>query len=145
MRIPMSRLQFAGFVAASFENRYCCACVLFSFIGELAPKQMLVQFTNTGNAVQEGDTYLFDIAMPASGVGYYDHGCTNQWGDGYYWGNQYGGVDYIEDCQKIPEPLREGCEFRFTWMRGVSNPNVTFYQVECPKELTDISQCNYEI
>lgn len=34
---------------------------------------MLVQVTNTGNA-PESQTNLFDIAMPGSGVGYYEEG-----------------------------------------------------------------------
>nr|ADU33334.1 xyloglucan-specific endo-beta-1,4-glucanase [Gastrophysa viridula] len=135
-----------GFAAARFigtKRNMCCSCVLFSFQQEqLKGKKMLVQVTNTGNAPETG-TNLFDIAMPGSGVGYYTQGCTSQWNsDVSNWGDQYGGVNSEADCYKLPQALWEGCRFRFTWMQGVSNPDVSFYEVQCPKELLDISGCH---
>nr|CCJ09455.1 glycoside hydrolase family 45 protein [Phaedon cochleariae] len=135
-----------GFVAARFvgvKRNMCCSCVLFSFQQEqLKDKKMLVQVTNTGNAPETG-TNLFDIAMPGSGVGYYSQGCTSQWNsDVSNWGDQYGGVNSAEECYKLPQNLWEGCLFRFQWMEGVSNPDITFVEVQCPKELLDISGCS---
>nr|ADU33286.1 endo-beta-1,4-glucanase [Chrysomela tremula] len=135
-----------GFAAARFintERNMCCACVLFTFQSdELKDKKMLVQVTNTGNAPESG-TNLFDIAMPGSGVGYYTQGCTSQWhSDVSNWGDQYGGVREEADCYNLPKWLWDGCKFRFEWMKGVSNPPVSFVEVECPKKLLSISGCN---
>ncbi|XP_056637460.1 endoglucanase-like [Diorhabda sublineata] len=135
-----------GFVAARFHGttrNMCCSCVLFTFQpAELAGKQMLVQVTNTGNA-PETETNLFDIAMPGSGVGYYTEGCTTQWNsDVHNWGDQYGGVNSEAECYNLPQPLWEGCAFRFKWMLGYSNPDVSFQEVECPNELLSISGCS---
>nr|ADU33346.1 endo-beta-1,4-glucanase [Leptinotarsa decemlineata] len=132
-----------GFSASSFnggiDTAQCCMCVLLSFKDQLAGKQMLVQLTNTGSDLGQNH---FDIAIPGGGVGIFTLGCSTQWGvpeNG--WGERYGGVTSIEECDELPDVLQEGCRFRFTFMEGVSNPAVSFYQVKCPAELIDISKC----
>ncbi|CAG9858131.1 unnamed protein product [Phyllotreta striolata] len=141
-----------GFVAAQFNGamtkgrNMCCACVLLTFHtywpSTLNGKQLLAQVTNTGNDDPDPKDNLFDIAMPGSGVGYYDKGCTTQWNTTEeIWGNQYGGLDHERDCYNLPEPLVDGCLFRFQWMAAYSNPDVSFEEVECPRELLDISGC----
>ncbi|XP_023016321.1 endoglucanase [Leptinotarsa decemlineata] len=136
-----------GFVAAGFSEsttleNMCCACVMFTFKDQgLENKKMVVQMTNTGKVGPE-EHDMFDIAMPGSGVGYYTEGCTTQWNsDVSNWGDQYGGVRDEAGCYKLPKELLEGCLFRFHWMKGASNPDVYFQQVECPKELTDRTGC----
>ncbi|KAG5869127.1 hypothetical protein JTB14_023937 [Gonioctena quinquepunctata] len=136
-----STLAF-GFAAASFKGnvdyQLCCGCVLLTFQGELAHKKMLVQVTNAGSDLVVNQ---FDLAMPGGGVGL-SNGCTTQWNapaDG--WGERYGGVTSEAGCDELPEQLRSGCKFRFGFMEGISNPNVTFVQVQCPKELVDITGC----
>ncbi|KAG5878797.1 hypothetical protein JTB14_026061 [Gonioctena quinquepunctata] len=135
-----------GFVAASFLNtkrNMCCSCVMFSFKNELAHKKMILQVTNTGSDAPDAGRNMFDIAMPGSGVGYYTAGCTTQWNsDVSNWGDQYGGVWNEADCNKLPAPLQAGCKFRFQWMLGVSNPDVTFVEVQCPAQLIAISGCS---
>ncbi|XP_072379624.1 endoglucanase-like [Diabrotica undecimpunctata] len=135
-----------GFVAAKFINtkrNMCCSCIVFRFKpAELAHKQMVLQVTNTGNDDPYATHNEFDIAMPGSGVGYYTQGCSSQWNaDVSKWGDQYGGVHNIQECHNLPTHLQPGCEFRFNWMNGYSNPDVTFDEVVCPKRLTDISGC----
>ncbi|KAJ8967910.1 hypothetical protein NQ317_018830, partial [Molorchus minor] len=132
-----------GFVAASFsggiDESLCCACLLLTFEDELEGKQLLAQVTNTGEDLVQNH---FDIEMPGGGVGIFNMGCIRQWGapeDG--WGERYGGVTSEEGCDDLPEVLQEGCRYRFEWMNGVPNPNVTFYQVECPQQLIDITGC----
>lgn len=131
-----------GFVAASFKGgadvTKCCSCMLLSFKSPLAGKQMAVQITNTGSDLGANH---FDIAMPGGGVGLFN-GCSTQWGaptDG--WGARYGGVSTVEECDNLPEQLRSGCRWRFQWFQGADNPAVEFYEIECPKELIAISQC----
>ncbi|CAH1115093.1 unnamed protein product [Psylliodes chrysocephalus] len=139
-----------GFAAAKFihagDRNMCCVCVMFTFHTELPSplngKKMLAQVTNTGNDDPDAKHNEFDIAMPGSGVGLWDQGCVNQWhNDPSVWGDRNGGVHTLEDCYKLPEPLQEGCAFRFEWMAGYNNPDVTFEEVTCPKELTDKSGC----
>ncbi|CAG9839574.1 unnamed protein product [Diabrotica balteata] len=131
------------FVAASFagglDYNDCCICLLMDFKGELAGKRMLTQVTNTGDALGQNH---FDILMPGGGVGEFNLGCKTQWNapdDG--WGERYGGVTSLEGCNELPEQLQEGCRFRFTWMKGVPNPPVTFYQIKCPEYFVGISKC----
>ncbi|CAG9862505.1 unnamed protein product [Phyllotreta striolata] len=140
-----------GFVAAKFINsggrNMCCSCVLFTFHtqwpSKLNGKKMLVQVTNTGEDDPHADHNEFDIAMPGSGVGYYTKGCSSQWNsDLSNWGDQYGGVHDEKDCYKLPKQLWKGCLFRFQWMVGYSNPDVSFVEVQCPKELINISGCS---
>lgn len=132
-----------GFAAASFQggvdNNRCCACFRLDFQGQLSGKQMIVQVTNTGGDL--GNNH-FDLSIPGGGVGWFQRGCNSQWGapwDG--WGQRYGGVGSWNDCWQLPEPLRGGCRFRFEWMQGVSNPDASFTQVQCPRELTDKTGC----
>ncbi|XP_018561265.1 endoglucanase-like [Anoplophora glabripennis] len=134
-----------GYVAASFtggiDTKMCCACLRLVFQGGLSGKQMVVQITNTGGDL--GSNH-FDISMPGGGVGIFTKGCSSQWGcPSTGWGDQYGGVRSEHDCAKLPTDLREGCKFRFHFMQGVSNPDVTFEQVECPSEIVSITGCKY--
>ncbi|XP_060524586.1 endoglucanase-like [Cylas formicarius] len=132
-----------GFVAASFtggvDNHKCCACVLLSFQGQLEGKQLLAQITNTGDPLAENH---FDIALPGGGVGIYNLGCISQWNapeNG--WGERYGGINSETECSELPDALQPGCKFRFEFMEGVPNPPVTFYEVQCPRELSEITNC----
>ncbi|KAF7267052.1 hypothetical protein GWI33_019657 [Rhynchophorus ferrugineus] len=132
-----------GFTAASFsggvDNSGCCRCILMSFTGQLQGKKLLAQITNTGGELYENH---FDIQVPGGGVGYFNLGCQRQWDapeDG--WGIRYGGVQSEEECVELPEPLRDSCKFRWSFLEGVENPDVDFVQVECPEELSILTNC----
>lgn len=132
-----------GFTAVSFQGgaqtELCCACLLLKFKGELEGKSMLVQYTNTGGDLKQNH---FDIAMPGGGVGLFPLGCQRQWNaSDHGWGDRYGGVHSLAECSQLPVPLQRGCRFRFEFMKGVPNPDVSFYQVKCPPELIAITGC----
>ncbi|CAG9853556.1 unnamed protein product [Phyllotreta striolata] len=132
-----------GFAAVSFtgsiDYSHCCECYLLNFKGQLAGKQLLVQTINTGSDLVSNQ---FDIQIPGGGVGLGNIGCQVQWNAPVNgWGDRYGGVHTIEECNELPEVLQEGCRWRFTWMEGVPNPNVTYTQVKCPLELIAITNC----
>lgn len=59
--------------------------------------------------------------MPGGGVGIFN-GCSDQWGapEGG-WGEQYGGIT-SNTCPSFPEPLVDGCEWRFDWFQNADNP-----------------------
>ncbi|XP_023029507.2 endoglucanase isoform X1 [Leptinotarsa decemlineata] len=135
-----------GYVAASFtgstDYQLCCGCVLLSFQGQLAGKHLLAQVTDAGSDLVVNQ---FDIAIPGGGVGI-GNGCTEQWNappDG--WGARYGGISTEEECDELPIQLQPGCHFRFQFMEGVPNPDVTFIQVECPRELVDTTGCELRV
>ncbi|KAI7558216.1 glycoside hydrolase family 45 protein, partial [Hortaea werneckii] len=70
-----------GFAAVSIpggsESSWCCACYELTFTStSIAGKKMIVQATNTGADLGEGQ---FDLAIPGGGVGIYN-GCTDEWG-----------------------------------------------------------------
>lgn len=135
-----------GFAAASFqggsETSLCCSCILLNFKGQLAGKSMLVQYVNTGSDLHHNH---FDIAIPGGGVGIFPLGCERQWNaSDQGWGDRYGGVHTEAECSQLPKPLQRGCKFRFEFMEGVPNPDVSFYQVKCPAELVALTGCELE-
>lgn len=132
-----------GFAAASFtggvDTNLCCACFKLDFTGQLQGKSLILQNTNTGSDLGHNQ---FDIATPGGGVGIFTRGCHTQWGvDWNGWGDQYGGVHSEAECSQLPAVLQPGCRFRFEFMENVSNPNVNFQQVTCPKEIVAKTGC----
>ncbi|CAF1044433.1 unnamed protein product [Adineta steineri] len=131
-----------GFAAANIpglNDNVCCACYKLDFTsGSAQGKSMIVQVTNTGPDLK---AHQFDLQIPGSGVGI-RNACSNQWNTGTDgWGQRYGGVSSAQQCDALPEPLRNGCLFRFNWFRGADNPNMVYSKVQCPKELIDASGC----
>ncbi|KAI7163866.1 glycoside hydrolase family 45 protein [Hortaea werneckii] len=132
-----------GFAAVSIpggsESSWCCACYELTFTStSIAGKKMIVQATNTGADLGEGQ---FDLAIPGGGVGIYN-GCTDEWGaPSSGWGAQYGGIS-TNQCSNFPSALQPGCNFRFgDFFEGADNPSVDYKQVTCPKALTDKTGC----
>ncbi|ORX41610.1 hypothetical protein BCR36DRAFT_179691 [Piromyces finnis] len=124
-----------GFVAS---HEACCTCQKIKFTsGPVAGKQMVVQTTNTGGDLSQNH---FDIQMPGGGFGIFD-GCTPQWGNTSGWGERYGGIKSISDCNNLPAALQSGCKWRFEWFMNADNPSVVFERVQCPPELTAITGC----
>ena len=132
-----------GFAAASMigagESDLCCSCGLLNFnSGAPAGKQMVVQITNTGSDLYSNH---FDIAMPGGGFGIFN-GCVNQWNvSADKWGQTYGGVSSADQCNNLPSQLQKGCDWRWDFLNGGDNPDVSFVQIECPAEITAISGC----
>ena len=133
-----------GFAAATIpglsEQDRCCACYKLDFTsGPVQGKTMIVQVTNSGVDVHP---HQFDLQIPGGGVGIYN-GCSSQWNaetDG--WGQRSGGVTSREQCNTLPEPIRDGCFFRFDWFRGANNPSMTYSRVQCPSELVSVTGCS---
>lgn len=114
---------------------------------DLVDKSMVVQVSNIGYDVN-GD-HSFDIQIPGAGQGLFTDGCTKQFpnhtsGD-FDCDNNYGGCSNITGCQRLPEQLRSGCEWRYRWYKWLvhggqtNNPYVDFRRVRCPEHLTNIS------
>ena len=128
---------------------------------KLQGKKMIVQVTNNGQ-VTEYTTGQFDLLIPGGGEGLF-HGCSYKMfpGLGKYdtsdtlknekglsdpstrgksdvWGLEYGGVETLEGCSKLPAILQEGCKFRFVWGQGtLGNENkVNYKEIPCPAQLT---------
>lgn len=118
---------------------------------KLLGKKLIVMASNIGHDVRNGQ---FDIMIPGGGTGAFN-GCSRMgWGDQ---GEQYGGL--LSSCEKSignwpnkyadcliekcnssfahDAVAREGCLFLATWLAAASNPEHTFKEVECPKELKD--------
>lgn len=133
---------FAGVSLKGDQAKRCCSCLLLNFKGKLAGKSMLVQYTTTGGDLTHN---RFDIPIPGGGIGENILGCQRQWNvSGSVWGDRYGGVYTSAECAQLPKALQDGCRFRFNFMEGVSNPDVTFYEVKCPAELVAITGCELD-
>nr|OQO31318.1 hypothetical protein B0A51_02092 [Rachicladosporium sp. CCFEE 5018] len=104
----------------------------------IAGKKMIVQATNTGSDLGQGQ---FDLAIPGGGVGIFN-ACTDEWGaPASGWGAQYGGIS-SNTCSTLPSALQSGCGFRFgDWFEGADNPAVDWKKVTCPKAITDKTGC----
>lgn len=130
----------AASVAGSTDQSLACTCMKLKFTsGSVSGKTMVVQITNTGSDLGSNQ---FDLLMPAGGAGIFGGYCASEFGSGYDWGNQYGGISSETECADIPETLQTACEWRFTWFGNSDNPNVEFEQVVCPRAITDISGCS---
>ncbi|ODV63994.1 glycoside hydrolase family 45 protein [Ascoidea rubescens DSM 1968] len=132
-----------GFAAVALgdgdESKTCCACYKLTFTSSsIAGKTMIVQVTNTGDDLAYNQ---FDIALPGGGMGYFS-GCPVQYGSDFSWGQQYGGISSQSECAGLPESLESGCDFRFDWFEGASNPDIDFERVVCPAELVAKSGCS---
>jgi hypothetical protein len=74
-------------------------------------------------------------------------------------GSTNAGISNSDDCDKLPEDLKAGCQWRFDWFKDASYPryvksltvlqpnyrltfhSANFKRVACPSELTDRTQC----
>lgn len=141
-----------GFAAAKLggqsESDWCCGCYELYFTGEdnqggssaqsIAGKRFVVQATNTGGDL--GDNH-FDLQLPGGGVGIFN-GCTDEFkAPNGGWGDRYGGVHSIEECNALPEIIRSGCQFRFEFLGGADNPSVKLRRVRCPDEIIARTGC----
>jgi len=113
----------------------------------LAGRTMVVQVTNIGYDVN--GEHSFDLQIPGAGQGIFTSGCTRQF-PGFSTGDfdcdqPYGGCNDISGCARLPEALRPGCEWRYSWYHWLAssgqtnNPWVEFRRVRCPEALTNIS------
>ncbi|KAJ8978007.1 hypothetical protein NQ317_004552 [Molorchus minor] len=133
-----------GFTAASFvggtDYSMCCRCLLLEWIHDETGRQFVVQVTNTGGDLLNNQ---FDLGIPGTGVGYQTQGCVKQWNAPETgWGEQYGGLSSEDQCVEMPEALQPGCRFKFEWMwHNLPDNQLTFTEVVCPKQITDISGC----
>ncbi|KAI9338866.1 RlpA-like double-psi beta-barrel-protein domain-containing protein-containing protein [Pilaira anomala] len=129
----------AAHISGSNEAGWCCGCYELSFTsGPVSGKKLVVQVTNTGGDLGHNH---FDLQIPGGGVGIFD-GCSSQWGSPVGgWGNRYGGISSISECDALPSQLQPGCKWRFNWFKNADNPTMTFKEVTCPVELTTRSGC----
>lgn len=134
-----------GFASASVKagtENLCCSCFMLKFKKDLPGKSMVVQAIQFSNT--QDDRGYFSVAIPGSGVGALPIGCQRQWNAGDEgWGDRWGGVHSAANCSQLPEVLQKGCRFRFEFMNGVSNPEVSYSQVKCPAEIVAITGCNH--
>lgn len=114
---------------------------------ELVGRRMVVQVTNIGYDVV--GNHSFDIMIPGAGQGIFTTGCSAQFAgyatEDFDCGNPYGGCSAREGCDRLPEPLKDACRWRYDWymwlQRGTqtNNPFVDFHRVKCPEQLVRVS------
>lgn len=126
----------AGSMSGGLDTRYCCACFLLTFQGKLKGKKMLVQYTNTQMTLH---LHQFNLGLPGGGVGEFHRGCAKQWKASENGWN----VQNATQCSELPKPLQHGCKFRYDFLEGVNNPNLTFIEVKCPHVITNITGCDH--
>lgn len=117
----------------------CCICYRLNFMDNLLKeKTMFIQIIDHGPYFP-GNPDRIDLFLP--GADNFYQICKNQWHS--YKSNYNYPIQGTsrEECVKFPEGLRNGCLFKFDWLKNISNPNVTATKVQCPKELIDKSGC----
>ncbi len=124
----------------------------------LQGKKLIVMASNIGYDVTSGQ---FDILIPGGGEGYYLGKCGNVLGS--VSSTQYGGL--LSDCENSvgwglsdddmytqrkqcltnkcnsvfanKAKARQGCLFLADFLEAAGNPNLKYYEVECPQVLKD--------
>ncbi|CAF1410706.1 unnamed protein product [Adineta ricciae] len=133
-----------GFGSMYFESStdidFCCICYRLNFVDDLfKDKTMLVQMISHEPRTSKYHQYI-ELFVPGSEDRYEE--CGRQW--------MLAKRDYKfpsktlsrEQCFNLPEPIQNGCLFKFDWLKNVQKPNITYTKIQCPKELTDKSGCS---
>ncbi|SPO04380.1 uncharacterized protein DNG_07065 [Cephalotrichum gorgonifer] len=131
-------IQVGGNINA--DNPNCCRCYELEWLDR--NKKMIVQTVYPGGAA--GDVRANDLIIltPGGGLGPVGRACSAQYGSGYNWGNNFGGISSAEGCSQLPERLQGGCYWRYNWAGGdVNGWEIVYRPIECPSRLTDISGC----
>ncbi|KAF3911837.1 Endoglucanase-5 [Arthrobotrys entomopaga] len=133
------------FIVGASESDWCCSCYELNFInGAIKGKRMVVQASNTG--YDDPTRNIFGVGVP--GARDYASACLNRYdgaGDGFL-GQNGTLITSRDECKDLPQPLQQGCLWRFDWFhidlfKGATRPNMTFTRIKCPKVLTDITGC----
>jgi hypothetical protein len=130
----------------------------------LSGKRMIAKVSNTGQKGEYQMGGHMDILLPGGGEGLF-HGCSasmypqfggytvngeqrasvlknyealwneSQRGENWVWGKEYGGVQSMEGCSRLPEPFQESCRIKFGWGGGrLGGENKTWVkQIPCPR------------
>jgi hypothetical protein len=132
---------FAGvfITGGEIERTWCCACYQLEFTnGPVKGKTMIVQASNSAFDVKSN---RFSLAIPGGNTTEHD-GCARQYGvDQKVFGENHSGVGSSEDCDRLPEALRDSCKWRFDWFQDAQYPSANFKRINCPAELTEKSNC----
>ncbi|KAF1851884.1 glycoside hydrolase family 45 protein [Cucurbitaria berberidis CBS 394.84] len=122
------------------EGAWCCACYQLDFTSEpLIGKSIIVQASNTAYDLRS--TNRFSLAIPGGNTTS-TNACAQQFGVSQsVFGNDMSGVSSKDDCQNLPEPLRDGCKWRFDWFKDASYPSAKFKRVVCPSDITAKTNC----
>ncbi|PGG94970.1 hypothetical protein AJ80_10069, partial [Polytolypa hystricis UAMH7299] len=113
---------FAGlYLMEHPSDTWCCACYEITFTsGAVKGKKMVVQAHNSGFDVLT--TNKFALAIPGGNTSYAGT-CAKQFGvSNSTFGKEDEGVGSKEECDNLPEPMREGCKWRFDWFKNESRP-----------------------
>jgi len=137
---------FAGaFVLPSLTNggiegAWCCACYQLDFTSEpLRGKTLIVQASNTAYDITT--TNRFSLAIPGGNTTS-QNACASQFGVSQsVFGQENTGVSKKEDCDNLPDALKDGCNWRFDWFKDASFPSANFKRVVCPADLSEKSGC----
>ncbi|CAO2651211.1 Nn.00g095080.m01.CDS01 [Neocucurbitaria sp. VM-36] len=124
----------------AIEGAWCCACYQLDFTSEpLIGKSIIVQASNT--AYDLTTTNRFSLAIPGGNTTS-TNACAQQYGlSQSVFGQNMEGVTSKDDCQNLPEPLRDGCQWRFDWFKDASYPSAKFKRVVCPSEIVAKTGC----
>lgn len=159
----VSDLVSYGYIAK--PSPACGKCYHIQFTGQghysaadpgsqqIKGKHMIVKVSNTGSDVNHDQ---FDLMIPGGGVGMFQQGCRNQWGN-IDFGATYGGF-YSQDpgqklvcasgthaqrkacvkemCNQLPAgDARAGCNWWVDWLQLADNPKFRFTEIQCPNDI----------
>ncbi|KAF2748969.1 glycoside hydrolase family 45 protein [Sporormia fimetaria CBS 119925] len=122
------------------EDFWCCACYQLDFTSDpLKGKSMIVQASNS--AFEVNKVNRFSLAVPGGNTTSQD-ACSRQYNvDQSVFGATGSGVGSLDECDRLPEQLRDACRWRFDWFQDAQYPTANFHRVACPKEITDKTKC----
>ncbi|KAL5114842.1 hypothetical protein ACEQ8H_007271 [Pleosporales sp. CAS-2024a] len=107
--------------SGAIEGAWCCACYQLDFTSDpLRGKSLIVQASNTAYDVTT--TNRFSLAIPGGNTTS-QNACAQQFGVSQsVFGQNNQGVSKKEDCQNLPDALKDGCNWRFDWYMDAPYP-----------------------
>ncbi|UJR34608.1 hypothetical protein I4U23_027385 [Adineta vaga] len=81
------------------------------------------------------------VVLYAPGSSDYTVKCIDQWRNGNYQYEYSSDIKSREECFKLPQPIQNGCLFKYDWFKGIEKPNMIYTKTQCPKEIIDRSGC----
>jgi hypothetical protein len=123
--------------SGGIEGAWCCACYQLDFTSDpLRGKSLIVQASNTAYDVTTTNRFSLAVSLllhcsPTKadprkipgGNTTSQNACAQQFGVSQsVFGQNNQGVSKKEDCQNLPDPLKDGCNWRFDWFKDASYP-----------------------
>jgi hypothetical protein len=138
---------YAGvFLMDHASDAWCCACYELNFTsGPVEGQKMIVQAHNSGFDLLTKNRFSFAVGAIESfvlvlmyieqfvpqvpgGNTSYSNTCAKQYGvPGSVFGKENEGLSSRDQCEALPEIIRDGCYWQFDWFKNADGPKYVIF------------------